>query len=364
MHVSIFRPRLVLLLALCISVMMWFPSAYGDSGQWVKYSGNPVLTPTSNAWDSVFVTSPRVIFDGTSYRMWYVGGHAGATDIGYANSTDGVIWHKYSTFVLSPGPNGTWDSARVWLGSVIWNGSLFFMWYQGSSPVAYPNGAIGLATSVDGVSWVKYAGNPVLTPSSVDQKYIATPFVVRLISTYSMWYAARSAFDPNSVIRILYATSADGIRWSKWPSPALSPSLNMSVWDSGAVFSPSVIYDGSNFGMWYSGMNQSLIAQIGYASSPDGATWTKSADNPILSPGPPGTWDSAGVQQAATTVGNGLMLYYDGFTNTTTGAIGLARSPPGFTIAEFPSPLISLFLVLITCAAICSTLYKRERMRK
>jgi len=227
-----------------MSVATWLPStAYAENGQWIKYSGNPVLTPNPNAWDSVFVTSPRVIFDGTTYRMWYVGGHSGATDIGYANSTDGVNWQKYPTFVLSPGPNGSWDSARVWLGSVLWNGSIFFMWYQGSSAIAYPNGAIGLATSTDGITWVKYSGNPVLTPTTADQKGIATPFVVRLISTYSMWYAGRSATD--SITRILYATSPDGIRWTKWPNPVLSPSLNVSAWDSSSVFSPSVIFAGS-----------------------------------------------------------------------------------------------------------------------
>jgi len=111
-------------------------------------------------------------------------------------------------------------------------------------------------------------------------------------------------------------------------------------------------------------MNQSLVAQIGYASSQDGATWAKSSNNPILSPGPPGSWDSAGVQQAAVAVGNGYLLYYDGFTNITTGAIGLARSPPGFTIAEFPSPLVSLVLMLITCAATYTIIYARHRKRK
>lgn len=361
-----FKLTLALIFFMIFSVMIWFPPAtYADGARWIKYSGNPVLSPTSNAWDSDFVNAPRVIFDGTIYRMWYVGGHSGSTDIGYANSTDGITWQKYPTFVLSSGPTSAWDSSKVGLGSVLWNGTLFLMWYQGSSSVAYPNGAIGLAISPDGISWTKYSGNPVLKPTEVDQKYIATPFVVRLNATYSMWYTAKNATDPSGseITRILYATSFDGIKWFKWPTTVLSPSSEMNAWDSGSVFSPSVIFDGSNFGMWYTGVNQSQTAQIGYATSPDGATWTKSSDSPILTTGVSGSWDSGGVMQANVAVGNGFLLYYDGFTNTTTGAIGLAKGPQGFTIAEFPTPLFSLFLAMIVCAGMYINIYKHKNVR-
>jgi hypothetical protein len=41
---------------------------------WVKFADNPVLSPTPNGWDSDFVVQPRVLYDGNTYRMWYVGG--------------------------------------------------------------------------------------------------------------------------------------------------------------------------------------------------------------------------------------------------------------------------------------------------
>jgi hypothetical protein len=84
--------------------------------------------------------------------------------------------------------------------------------------------------------------------------------------------------------------------------------------------------------------------------------------NPILSPGPPGSWDSAGVEQPGVSVVIGYMLYYDGFSNTTRTAIGLARAPEGFAIPEFPeTPSILLLGVLVISA---TYLAPRPKTRK
>jgi len=341
----------VLVLAVSFGVI---PLAFAVGGDWIKYSANPILSPTSGGWDSDSVATPRVLYVGGVFRMWYEGVRTGATGIGYANSTDGVTWKKYPAPVLLPGAAGAWDSSAVALGSAVWNGTRFLMWYSGSSPVAFPNGAFGLATSLDGISWAKYRGNPVMTPSEIDQKYMAAPYVISLNLTYNMWYTGRSASDPASsqVTRILYATSFDGITWNKWPSTVLGPSTNPNAWDSVSVYSPSVIFDGTVFGMWYSGLGQSSInPQIGYATSPDGSTWTKASENPILSPGPAGSWDAAGVEQPGATFGNGFMLYYDGFGKTAGTGIGLAYPPQNFKVPEFSGIAQALLFGVLAFAA-------------
>ena len=355
------RTAPILLLIVLIPPLSLFPSAYAASGQWVKYAGNPVLLPTAGSWDGDYVTTPRVLYDGTTFRMWYQGGLSGVSRIGYATSTDGMNWVKHG-IVLSPGPKGSWDNSSVALGSVTWNGTAYLMWYSGSNGITYPGGAVGLAVSKDGLNWVKYSGNPVLTPSGLgnDQVYIATPYVIRLNLTYNMWYTGKSAAAP-TINKILYATSFDGIKWTKWPSPVLAPASDPTAWDANGVYSPDAFWNGRVFGLWYSGINQTaVVPRIGFATSPDGASWNRSSSNPILIPGAPGSWDSAGVEQPSVVqFGNGYMMYYDGYSNLQGQRIGLALSPQGFSVAEFPAPTFDVFLGLIACAGICLVYYRR-----
>ena len=297
--------------------------------------------------------------------MWYVGGHATATAIGYANSTDGFTWRKYPDPVLSPGPAGSWDSSQVGLGSVIWNGTLFLMWYRGANPTAFANGAVGLAFSRDGLSWSKYSANPVMTVTTVmtPTAIIGKLFVIRWQTTYYMWASGRSASDQiSNHTRIYYATSNNGINWTIGPSAAISPSTDPNSWDSQIVYGPSVIQAGSNFGLWYSGISKgSVNPQIGYATSPDLVTWTKASGNPILSWGSAGSWDSAGVEQPDVIFGvNGYALYFDGFSESSHAQIGLALAPQNFNVPELPIPQIALFTAALAGAVACHVHRKRK----
>lgn len=291
--------------------------------------------------------------------MWYDGGSTGSNGIGYATSVNGFSWNKHAGRVLTPGPSGAWDGATVQLGSVVLNGTGFLMWYRGSNGVTNDVGAVGLAMSADGVSWTKYNGNPVMKPSDIDQGFVSNPYVIRENITYNMWYAGRNSTKSSAINKILYATSYDGTHWTKWPSAVFSPSTDSNAWDSSAVYSPSVFFNGTLLGLWYSGIGQSITTpQIGFATSPDGSAWTRYPVNPILSPGIPGTWDSAGVEQPTVVYGPNLFygIYYDGFSINAGGRIGLAQAPQGFPIPEFPiNETPSLILVL--GAAVCAIVY-------
>ena len=74
---------------------------------WVKYDGNPVLSPGApGSWDNYGVFWPTVIFDGTQYQMWYSGRTDGSVGhIGYATSPDGLTWMKHPNPVLETGPS-------------------------------------------------------------------------------------------------------------------------------------------------------------------------------------------------------------------------------------------------------------------
>jgi len=92
--------------------------------------------------------------------MYYVG-WANTDDnwnIGLATSVDGIHWEKYPTPVLQ-GTSG-WEYQIV-PSSVIKVNGTYFLYYYGRN---LPNYNIGLATSTDGIDWVKYADNPIVTP--------------------------------------------------------------------------------------------------------------------------------------------------------------------------------------------------------
>src|SRR5215204_7272646 len=89
------------------------------------------------------------------------------------------------------------------------------MYYSGRGQVF---GAIGFATSSDGVTWTKRmdAGmpDPVLDhgqAGSADAFSAGDPSVMKDGATWKMWYTG----DDSNKRRVAYATSPDGISWSK-----------------------------------------------------------------------------------------------------------------------------------------------------
>ena len=66
--------------------------------------------------------------------------------------------------VFDFGAEGEWDDALVAVPSVILDGDTLRMWYSGAeTPAGRPRSQIGYAWSLDGVTWNRHAGNPVLT---------------------------------------------------------------------------------------------------------------------------------------------------------------------------------------------------------
>lgn len=169
--------------------------------------------------------------------------------------------------------------------------------------------------------WAKYNGSPVLLSGSEgewDAGGCAGYSVILDGSTYKMWYGA---WDGSS-FEIGYATSSDGINWTKYNDPLTSthpylesdPVLNTGpgAWESVFVYYPQVYFDGNTYHMWYAGSN-GLSDLIGYATSSDGITWIKYG-NPVLGLGTSGSWDEEGVSPAAILFnGTTYEMIYNGF---------------------------------------------------
>jgi hypothetical protein len=154
--------------------------------------------------------------------------------------------------------------------------------------------------------------------------------------TYYMWYAG---FD-GTTMRGGLATSEDGINWTKHPDNPVLDIGELGEWDDFGVWPNSgIIFKDSLFYLLYSASSRAnkTVGYIGLATSPDGVTWTKYEGNPVLSPGPPGSWDQEGLGSATLLFdGERYKLWYSGHTNITRNwHIGYAESrTPG------PAPII------------------------
>ena len=231
-------------------------------------------------------------------------------------------WEKYSgNPVLSGGSPGEWDSSGVIATGTIFDGTTYHMWYSALDSLE----GIGYATSSDGISWTKHAANPVLEPGpegAWDEISPGSPSVILVDSTYHMWYDAR---PPNLFIG--YATSPDGFTWTKHDSnTVLEPGLD-GDWDDEGVFNPEVIYKDGTYHMWYSGWD-GTNSRIGHATSSDGVNWTKHAGNPVMDVGPGESWDDASIGYPAVVFnGTTYEMWYTGNDSSEAGnpfGVGIA----------------------------------------
>jgi predicted GH43/DUF377 family glycosyl hydrolase len=238
-------------------------SVSNPSAAFAKYGTAALVTlGSAGSWDATSAITPSVINDGGTFKMWYSGTDASSIyRIGYATSPDGYAWTKYGTSaVVGPGTSGNFDDAGANCPCVIKEGSTYKMGYTGIHGVA--QSGIGYTTSPDGINWTKYSSSPVLAMGSGwDSSQLGNASVTKVGSTYHMFYTGYSGND-----RIGHATSTDGIAWTK---DAANPVLNMDGTDALGVLSPWVVYDGTTWHMWYTGVSSGWY-RIEYASSTTG----------------------------------------------------------------------------------------------
>ena len=265
----------------------------GDGISWTKYAANPVIDlGPAGSWDEKSASIATVIYEGNLYKMWYTGYNGTLYQLGYATSPDGINWTKYAgNPVMSCGAAGSWE-AVIGGPSVIYDGITYKMWYAGAD--ASSKTRIGYATAVDGINWTKYSGNPVLNVGASgtwDATEVGNPSVLYDGTTYKMWF---TGYNGSASRRTGYATSPDGVNWIKYTGNPILSLGTSGTWDDVANNAPCVIYTGTEYKMWYSGLD-GYSWKIGYASSPDGKTWTKYSGNPVISNGAAGTSDRGGA---------------------------------------------------------------------
>lgn len=301
-----------------------------ESG-WKKYASNPVVRKGDPpSYDFINVADCEVVFDDNVYKMWYTAGGEVPPNtelhnsIAYATSSDGIHWTKYNDNPVLDITSDAWDSLGVETVTVMVDdaapaASRYKLWYAGQTFNDYRY-EIGYAYSPDGIHWTKHPGAVLLVGDADDWDncFLEGPTVVKKDGQYKMWYAGLdcevNGQSTDGKVNIGYATSPDGITWTKYAgNPVLTTSAG--EWDAVTVQDPTVLVHNGLYHMWYGGVDvdENYFQQTGYAFSEDGIHWTKSSNNPVVRRGEPGAWDANTASFPTVLIKDGnLKMWYTG----------------------------------------------------
>ena len=271
--IIIFFIKLIFVIFLGIGTIYYYIVQEKNIKGWIKYNKNPVLG--NGKTDTVF--DPFVMIDNNGlYRMyvsWRIYG-----EIAISTSADGIIWSNLY-IVLKKGSNKSWDKI-VNRASVLYLNGMYHMWYTGQNNEI---SKIGYARSDNGYTFKKY-DKPVLIPEYNFEKHsVMNPHVIydEKEKIYKMWYAAGETYEPDV---IGYATSKDGINWTKYKdNPIFTPNKNKLSLDSYKIGGCDLHKISDNkYILFYIGYSDINTARIFVAESKDGITNWKRKFDPII----------------------------------------------------------------------------------
>ncbi len=314
-----------------------------------------LVNPSTNYSDfTLLYLEPSVMRQGNELVMYLRAQLNFTSGIYRGTSFDGASWNVTSNPVLQNGPKGSWDNSVVFSPTVVWNGTGYTMYYVGDGGNSSSFRQIGVAFSADGVHWTKYAGNPVIThgPGTYDQRYTRGPTVLYDSGTYKMWYWGTA--PPNATVpfqaSIDYATSPDGVHWTKYSGNPLFFGFRYPDNSTSAEL-PSVVKVNATYLMAFEGYTN----DFGLATSADGIHWQFDNRTDVLLT--TSGWHNWNIGNPALLVdGKRVLLWYDGADNSTRqspyiGGIGFATC--GILLGQ--NPVVTTTSVTSTATVTQST---------
>lgn len=252
-------------------------------------------------WHKSHAMTPTPIVLEDKIRVYYTGrSMKGESQISYIDldKNDPLkIKYIHPEPLFDVGPIGTFDDSGTICTSVINTGDRIYLYYTAYSlsvKVPYRN-SIGVAVSHDGGDTFNrmYEG-PILDRSRYEPYFVISPCVLKIGDLFHMWYASATQWilvngKPESVYHIKYATSQDGLNWSRQNESSILP-----LHPEEANARPTVIQDGETLKMYFTYRGSRDFRdgadsyRIGYAEaniqSPN--KWVRMDDKAGIQPGP------------------------------------------------------------------------------
>lgn len=235
-------------------------------------------------------------------------------------------------------PRGTGFEARgVFNPAVVKHGDRFVMLYRAQDSTGISR--LGYATSPDGVNFTRDS-EPLLSPEADYERGggVEDPRLVLIDGTYYLTYTAYNGKDA----QLALATSRDLRRWERKGVilPAYKGRWNVNWTKAGAILPHRI---GGKYWMFYMADAKDKRDQMGIASSGDLITWSEELDYPVLRRRP-GFFDSRVVEPGPPPVltKDGILLVYNGADDRLvyrTGWVLFDRTNPTRVLARSDRPL-------------------------
>ncbi|MCD4824401.1 MAG: PEP-CTERM sorting domain-containing protein [Phycisphaerae bacterium] len=268
---------------------MWYDSSYSFTGpcyatstngiNWTIGNGGNAVTGLANARHAVVRYNTSI----SRYQTWYWDSTElySISALRYADSADGLTWANDQVLTqdasrqIVTGGSGDWNRGSYGPCDVLMNHSAsntgtdprdysYVMYYDGTTG---GEESVGLGYSADGKHWYRYGATnadgevlaPTNNPGDWDRTHVSRCTVVKENDTaYHMWYSGGDGSMNNG---IGYASSSDGISWTRDGSNPIFSKDDGVAWRDSRTYTPCVIGDE----MWFSGRNSSGTYAIGYA---------------------------------------------------------------------------------------------------
>ncbi len=245
---------------------------------------NPqAVTPTTFEWKHTFAgPGGLAVIDGTFHMLPAAYG-AGVATVGYATSTDGVIWVKGSDRPVLDLASAPWaplefdhalPRSLVVDADGVWHLYFEIAWVDDFFEEPFFARIGHVSTRDPGGLWV-FDGDPVLRPNpdvSWMAKRVASPSIVYEGGEFVMLFVGYGA-EGGVVGR---AMSSDGSNWTVDPEPVLWPTAD---WERGEIARVDLVRFDGGYAMVFAGDSTS---RRGLAVSPDSLAWFTHPANPFL----------------------------------------------------------------------------------
>jgi predicted O-methyltransferase YrrM len=239
-----------------------------------------------------FAKDPSVVRFGDRYLMYFsVPPEPGDDRWGQAvaESVDLSSW----TTIREVEPAGAVEARGICAGGAIVLDDRVHLFYQ-----TYGNGAddaICHATSIDGVTFERATGNPIIRPTGAWTCGRAIDAELQVVGEELFCYWATR--DPDYRIQMLGVHSAplsSDLSAEHWRQRCSQSILRPELpWERGCIEAPTVCRRDDTLVMFYAGGYNNEPQQIGVAFSRDGLSWERMSDSPFLANGHRGEWNSS-----------------------------------------------------------------------